>query len=260
MQARFNIERERENKLLIKSYKNDSCLFQFHSQIEIYMVDEGEMELFVGGKLALVGAGQISVAMGYVPHAYKTPGSSVSSVLLIPPHMCEEFVVATRGKRITDPIITDPAVCDEIRRYYSLLKEPGISRIRQVGYINVILGIIMENVELKDEGKQLDADLGSRILFYIDEHFKLGITPATISSHFGYSQSYVSRYFRSCFGITLCKYLTVVKLRNAIMLMHEGKHDVTYCALESGFSSMRTFYRSFRDEFGISPKELMAEG
>ncbi len=260
MQARFNIERDRENRLFMKSYKNDFCLFQFHSQLEIYIVEDGEMELFVDGKLAILSAGQISVALGYVPHAYKTPAASRSSVLLIPPHMCEEFIVASRGKRIVDPFITDPSVCEKIRHYYSLLKDPGISRVSRIGYIYVILGIIMENVKFEERDKQLDADLGSRILFYIDEKFKSGITPKSISSHFGYSQSYISRYFRSCFGITLCKYLTVVKLRSVIMLMHEGKYDVTYCALESGFSSMRTFYRSFQSEFGISPKEFIAQG
>lgn len=258
MQARFNIERDRDNKLFMRSYKNDFCLFQFHSQLEIYMIDEGEMELFVDGKLATVGAGQMSLALSYAPHAYKTPTASRSSVLLIPPYMCEEFISATKGKRLVSPFITDPAVCEEIRRYYSLLKEDGISRVRQIGYIYVILGIIMENVEFEDRDNRLDADLGSRILFYIDENYKSGITPSSIASHFGYTQSYISRYFRSCFGITLCKYLTVVKLRSAIMLMHEGKYDVTYCALESGFSSMRTFYRSFRNEFGCSPKDHTA--
>lgn len=259
MQARFNIERDRQNKLFLRSYKNDFCLFQFHSQLEIYMVDEGEMELFVGGKLGVLSGGQISVALSYVPHAYKTPNASRSSVLLIPPHMCEEFIGATKGKILVDPFITDPTVCERIRKYYELLREPDVSRVRQIGYLYVILGIIMENVEFRELDNQLDADLGSRILFYIDENFKSGITPSTISSHFGYSQSYISRYFRSCFGITLCKYLTVVKLRSAIMLMHEGKYDVTYCALESGFSSMRTFYRSFHNEFGISPKEFVKQ-
>ena len=257
MQARFNIERDRANKLFTRSYKNDFCLVQFHSQLEIYLVDDGEMELFVGGKLGVLSRGQVSVALSYVPHAYKTPDSSRSSVLLIPPYMCEEFIAAAKGKRLADPFITDPAVCEQIRHCYSLIKEPGISRIRQIGYIYVILGIIMENVKFDELDEQLDTDLGSRILFYIDENYRSGITPATISSHFGYSQSYISRYFRGCFGITLCKYLTVVKLRSAIMLMHEGKYDVTYCALESGFSSMRTFYRAFHNEFGCSPKDFV---
>ena len=47
----------------------------------------------------------------------------------------------------------------------------------------------------------------------------------------------------------------MVRLKNALMLMHEGKHTLTYCALESGFNSVRTFYRAFSEEFDCTPKE-----
>jgi AraC-like DNA-binding protein len=47
-----------------------------------------------------------------------------------------------------------------------------------------------------------------------------------------------------------------MRLRNAIMLMNEGE-SITYCILESGFSSANTFYRTFKSEFGCSPKEYI---
>ncbi len=259
MQPRFNIERDRKNELFLRSYRNDFCLFQFHSQIELYFIDEGEMEINVGGRQTLLGAGGISVALGYEPHVYRTPDASRSSVLLIPQYMCEEFVAATNGKRLEAPFITDPAVTAEIRRYYKALDGEGVGRIRQIGYIYTILGIILDNVRLVDEKAPIDTDLGSRMLFYINENYKSGITPASIASHFGYNQSYISRYFKACFGINLGKYLTVTRLKSALLMLGEGKQDITYCAMESGFSSMRTFYRAFRAEFGTSPKEHIAE-
>ncbi len=257
MRARFNIERERDNHLFYKSYQNDKCLFQFHSQIEIYFVDKGEMEMLVGGKSQTLHAGEISVALSYDTHAYKTPTSSASSALLIPSHLCEDFATATKGRRLVSPFITDPEVCRTIKRYYEELKLETSSRLKQLGYVYLILGCILENKELEDANTPLDTDLSSKILFFLTENYKNDITPVSVANHLGYSQSYISRYFKSCFGITLGKYLTVVKLKNAIMLMHEGKKDITYCALESGFTSMRTFYRAFHSEFGCSPKEYM---
>lgn len=257
MQPRFNIERDRENSLFLRSYKNDFCLFQFHSQVELYFIDEGEMEIFVGGKLTTLRAGEVSVALGYDPHAYRTPSASRSSVLLIPQYMCEEFISATRGKRLESPFITDPTVVAELKMYYNALKDEGVGRIRQIGYVYTILGIIMDNMRFVDADIPTDTDLGSRMLFYINENYKSPITPATIAQHFGYNQSYISRYFKSCFGINLGKYLTVTRLKCAVLTLGEGKHDMTYCALESGFSSMRTFYRAFHAEFGMSPKEYM---
>lgn len=257
MQPIFNIVRERNNNLFYKSYHNDKGVLQFHSQIELYFVDSGEMEAWVNGHYRLLGAGEMSVALSYDSHAYKTPVESTSSVLIIPPHICEDFITATKGKKATNPFITDKETAAEIKRCYEQIKRENINKIEQLGYIYTILGIVMDNVFLESASEIKDPTLSSRILFYISENFKSGITPAQIANHFGYSQSYISRYFKSCFNITLVKYLTILRLKNALMLMHENKHSTTYCSLESGFSSMRTFYRAFYNEFGCSPKEYM---
>ena len=258
MQPIFNIVRERDNKLFYKSYTNDKTVLQFHSQIELYFVDDGQMDFWVNGHYKRLSAGEMSVALSYDSHAYKTPEYSRSSVLIIPPHVCEEFILATKGKKATNPFICDKAAVAKIKECYGEIKREGIGKIEQLGYIYVILGIVMERVFLEQTDSVSDPALSSKILFYINENFKSGITPSQIAAHFGYSQSYISRYFKSCFNITLIKYLTTIRLKNAIMLMHEGKHSATYCSLESGFSSMRTFYRAFYNEFGCSPKEYMA--
>lgn len=258
-QARFNVERERQAHLFGKSYKNDFCLFQFHSQVEIYFVDEGAMEMRVDGRQELLSAPAVSVALSCATHAYRTPEASRSSVLLIPAHLCEEFISATKGKRLESPFVTDPAMYGELKKLSEMILSSDGNRVKQMGYIYTLLGRLLDYIPLVESGSEMDADLASRILSYIEDNFKNGITPASVSSHFGYSQSYISRYFSSAFGTTLSRYLTSVRLRSAMRLMLEGKHDITYCALESGFSSMRTFYRSFHNEFGQSPTELIKE-
>ena len=139
----------------------------------------------------------------------------------------------------------------------TMMRREGINEIERQGYIYVILGIIMDHLSFESSDSSLTPELSSRILTYISENYKSGITPGDVAEHFGYTQSHISRYFKSHFNITLVKYITIIKLKSAILLMRENKHNMTYCALESGFSSMRTFYRAFYDEFGCSPKEYM---
>ena len=259
MQLRFNVKRERENRIVVENYKNDKCILQFHSAIEIYLVDEGEMELRVNGKTRLLQAGEISVALSYDAHSYRTPEYSRSSILQIPTHLCEEFVAQVQGKRLVSPYITDRAVYDKIKFYMEALRAEGINRLRQLGYVYVVLGILLENLVFEPADKPVDFDLATKILFYINDNFRGDITPGSIAQHFGYNQSYMSRYFKACCGIPMVQYLTAVRLKNAIMLMHENKHDITYCAMESGFSSMRTFYRAFHEDFACSPKTYLQE-
>ena len=115
--------------------------------------------------------------------------------------------------------------------------------------------IILDSLPFGESETPIDYELSSKILSYIEENLQNTITPGDISRHFGYNQSYVSRYFHSCFGITLSEYITTVRLKRAAELMHSGKHSLTYCAMESGFGSIRTFYRAFKNEFGCTPKE-----
>lgn len=256
MKAMFGIERERHNKLFYKEYKNDKGVFHFHSQIELYFVTEGEMEIYVGNQGRTVCAGEMSVALSYEPHSYKTPESSASKVFIIPAYLCEEFIFHIGNKRATSPFITDR---DAVKRISELVDEArnADNEIKKTGYIYVILGLLIDYICLESKEALLDTELSSKILFYINENFREDISLNGIANHFGYNPSYISKYFKSCFNIGINQYLTVIRLKNALMLMHEKRHTITYCAFESGFNSMRTFYRVFLNELGCSPGEYM---
>ncbi|MBQ6947861.1 MAG: helix-turn-helix domain-containing protein [Clostridia bacterium] len=256
MKAVLNVKRENNNRLFYKSYQNGWGIFSFHSQIELYFVDEGEMEVWVGDRKKLLRAGEMSVALSYEPHTYHTPVASKSSVLIIPQYMCEEFVAETKSKKAANPFICDPETVQTIRAYYEKIKDERVGAIERQGYIYVILGIVLDNIFLENAEESYETSLSSKLLLFINQNYKNGITPGSIAAHFGYSQSYISRYFKSSFRITLGEYLNTLKLKNALMLLHEQKHSITYCALESGFSSVRTFYRAFSKEYGCSPKDF----
>lgn len=259
MQARFNIERERHNRLFYKEYENDSCVLQFHSHIELYFVDGGEMEFLVNGHYRALSSGEMSVALSYDSHAYKTPLSSRSSVLIIPVYMCEHFIEATRKKKVSYPFIVDPETVGRIKECVARLKRDRINEIEQMGYIHVILGIVMDSIFFEDGREAPEPELSTKMLIYVNDNFKNNISLDTLATHFGYTKGYVSRCFSSCFGVGFCQYLSALRLKNALILMNEKKRSITDCAFESGFNSMRTFYRVFYNEFGCSPGEYLDE-
>lgn len=255
MHAEFGLKRESDNNLFYKEWENDSGKFHFHSQIELYFVDEGEMEVTVGDLSKKLCAGEMSVALSFVPHGYFTPKASSSGALIIPTKFCEEFINETKDKRAVNPFITDKSTVEKIRIYARELTKEGINKIKRDGYIYIILGIVMDALCFEKTKEPLDSALSSRILFYINENYSSELSLDTLSAHFGYSRSYISRYFKARFNVTFNKYLRLIRLKKAIMLMKEEKNSITYCALESGFTSMRSFYRIFYSEFGCTPKE-----
>ena len=256
MQPVFNINREKNDNLFYKSYSNDKCVLQFHSQIEIYLVDEGEMDMFVDGQHKTLKKEELSVALSYSAHSYKTPVSSRSSTLIIPSHICKEFFYITQNKKIVCPFF-DNNVYNKIKPLYDALTKENTNYIQKIGYVYIILGIILENSAIEEKNSLAGNTLSTQILFYIEQNFKNDITALSVAKHLGYCQSYVSRYFKKCFGISLSKYINIVKLNNAIMLLKQNQYDITYCAMESGFSSMRTFYRCFSEELECTPSEYL---
>lgn len=255
MHAEFGVKRESKDYLFYQEYTNDWGRFHFHSHIELYFVDKGEMEVTVGNLSKKLTEGEMSVALSFVPHGYRTPQTSSSGTLIIPTRYCEEFVSETSDKRVTNPFITDKPTVKKIRKFAKELTREGINKIERDGYISVILGIVMSALSFEKMKEPLDSALSSRILYYVNENFSSPISLNSVAAHFGYSESHISRYFKSRFSITFHKYLTLLRLKNALMLMRDGKNSITYCALESGFSSMRSFYRVFFQEFGCTPRE-----
>ena len=257
MKANFNVIRERHNKLFYKEYENDACVLQFHSHIELYFVDEGAMEFIVNGHRRILYGGEMSVALSYDSHAYKTPDRSKSSVLIIPVYLAEAFINATKHKKAAYHFITDKSTVKKIKGYIKELITDDVNEVISLGLINVILGNVMKSIFFENSETASDMELSSRILSYVNQHFKEDITLESLAHEFGYNKSYLSRYFKSSFNVGFNQYLSTVRLKNALILMNEKKHSLTHCALEGGFNSMRTFYRVFENEFNCSPKEYV---
>ncbi len=253
MHPKFNINRERNNHIYYCTYENDYCLFHFHSQIELYFVDEGKMEMLVAGKHANLFAGEMCVSLSHDAHAYKTPEHSRSSVFIIPTELAPDFLSELSGKRLASPYITDKETVAKIKGYIKLANTAKNKTALQ-GYINLILGELLETADLCVNDAPTDTTLLSKMLLFIEENYTNTITPSDIARHFGYSQSYVSRYFKAEIGVTLSEYIAVARLKHAAELILSGS-SVTRAALDSGFGSTRAFYRAFVKEFGCTPKE-----
>ncbi len=261
MNRYFDIERER-SKELYKEITNDNidgqCHFNFHSQIELYFVNEGEIYACINSQRRLLKNDQMAVVLSYDAHMFRSVGNSTSSILIIPPDICKEFSLAVQNKRVKNPFICDEATVKQIKTYVNAIKTDNGNNIKLQGYLYVILGIVLENIFLEASNCSVDTELSTRVLLYLNNHFKNKISLKSLSETFGYSQSYFSRYFKNCFGVGINQYVNILRLRYTLLLLKEGNNTHTYCALESGFNSVRTFYRVFKQEFGCTLQDYFS--
>ena len=72
------------------------------------------------------------------------------------------------------------------------------------------------------------------------------------------SEAHFARSFREAFGIPPHRYLLTRRIERAKALLRDTDLPITEIAFQTGWSSLGTFGRTFRDVTGESPGELRA--
>ena len=81
----------------------------------------------------------------------------------------------------------------------------------------------------------------------------LPVTASDCARYLGRTHSYLSRIAPDVLGIPLHDFLREQQLVRAAKLLRRFNLKVEEVALRSGFKSIQTFYRLFRERFGLPP-------
>ena len=94
----------------------------------------------------------------------------------------------------------------------------------------------------------------------IDVRFKdPSLSIASVAESANMSEVYFRKLFKSLYGISPARYLTITRLEYAKTLMRYPFLTLAECAVQSGFSSQQYFTRVFKQETGLSPGQYRKE-
>ncbi len=97
-------------------------------------------------------------------------------------------------------------------------------------------------------------DLLDKLTAYIEGSYTRGITIEELSGRFYVSPSTVSHLFRQKLGVSFYRYVTQRRLIAAKTLIEQGQL-LESVAAQIGFLDYSGFYRAFKQEYGISPRQ-----
>ncbi len=97
-------------------------------------------------------------------------------------------------------------------------------------------------------------DLSSLIFDFINANITEDLTLEQIAEQFFVSKYYVSHIFKENLGISLHQYI-IKKRLNACRYAITSGEPITQVAEKFGFSDYTAFFRAFKKEYGISPKD-----
>ena len=89
---------------------------------------------------------------------------------------------------------------------------------------------------------------------YIDNHLSDDITLKDMAKKTAMSKTAFCKAFSSVVGETFKKYLNRKRVEHAACMIKSGK-SATAAAHLSGYSDFSTFYRNFKEVYGVSPSE-----
>jgi AraC-like DNA-binding protein len=97
-------------------------------------------------------------------------------------------------------------------------------------------------------------DLLDRIMAYIEQQYSAPLSAGTVAKKFYVSSSTVNHLFKRKIGISFYQYVTQRRLIAGKLLIEKGVPMDTV-ATQTGFQAYSGFFRAFKQEFGISPRQ-----
>ncbi len=107
---------------------------------------------------------------------------------------------------------------------------------------------------LKNADSLATKDRCSPIVKYINHHLEDDLSLSFLAEHFYLSKTHLNRIFRQSTGTTVWNYITVKRLFLARERINAGVSP-TKVYSSCGFQDYNTFYRAYRQYFGVSPKQ-----
>ena len=110
----------------------------------------------------------------------------------------------------------------------------------------------------KNPPSVLDTDSSFAKLYkYIDNHIFEKLTLKKVSEETFLSERTITNILRKIVGMSFHEYITNSRLDSAKKLIDSGYYSLIDIASNCGFETYSTFYRAFKNKFGISHKEYI---
>ncbi len=256
---------QRSDHFMLSSQPGFDFPAHLHGQLELLYVRAGQMRVAVGGSQALVPAGGLAVIFPDQVHWYQQAGeASAITMIICGTGYAGGFLDTLTRRHPEEPILPPERLHPDVAYAVGALEQEyacaGAESLVLGPLIQLILGRVTPLLSLRKNTAADAKNLSHRIAAYIHEHCQEPLTLDSVAGEAGISRCYLSRVFPEKMGQNFSAYLASIRLARARALLAETRLPVAEVAAESGFESPRTFYRVFRQHYGMTPMAYRQQG
>ncbi len=99
-----------------------------------------------------------------------------------------------------------------------------------------------------------ELELYQNIALYIDQHLDEDLSLETLAQQFYVSRYHIAHIFKENLGMSIHQFITKKRLSRCKQAI-SGSSNITEVYQAWGFGDYSSFYRAFKKEYGISPKD-----
>ncbi|WP_218014043.1 helix-turn-helix domain-containing protein [Rubellimicrobium roseum] len=250
----------------------------WHAQAEVNYVLRGRMEYRMEGYHAVLGAGDLALFWGGMPHrVVDTDADTLYQVVHLPLfHFFRLRLSAELQRRIMRgaTLVTDGPQAEDGFAFGRWGQALSSGNLRRVGHALDELLLRLERIELEphrlididsarpappDPADSPTLDSVRRMCVFIAANFRDDIDSAAIAAAADIHPNYAMTVFKRCTGLSLSAYVSLLRLSYAQALLADDGASVLQVALESGFGSLSAFNKCFRKKAGMTPSEFKRE-
>ncbi len=236
-----------------------------HKETEIAFVEEGTLDIDIKGKSVTVRAGEMISISGSALHHYlsEAPGTRIIKIKFMKDWLYEPFLSGEDRKALqllferTFTIRCDEEIVRICRHAAEIGMRPGSDLLVFAAIVELFALLIERSpqVHYVDTGDNVRSSSAEELFRYMESNCREPLTLSMVAEHLGFSDSYCSRYIKRIVGLSFVGYLNALRINYAERLLISTPCSIMDIASQSGFVSIQTFNRVFREIVGVSPRE-----
>lgn len=245
----------------------------WHTALEIIVPTENWYDATIDDQEFHVLPGEILIIPSGALHSLKAPESGSRFVFLFDVSAIASLHGFSQIEALFTPPqliskATHPQVYDDVYRLLMQMRDEyfGEKDFAELSIFSLLLNLFvvigtnhLNNLNffssMRPAKQKVYTTKFNNVMEYIDTHYMDDLSLDDVAAAADFSKFHFSRLFKQYTGFTFCDYIRHRKIRAAEELLNQPDLTVTEVAMQSGFVSLSTFNRVFREFKHCSPTE-----
>lgn len=246
-----------------------------HNYYEFYFFLEGDVNLHIAGDIYPLKSGDVVLIPPHVQHHAEVLGNNTPYrrfVFWISREYCSRLMAesADYGYLMQHVTVTGNYIYhyDKISfnslqaKIIRLLEEIHSARFAKSAQISLCVNDLVLHLNRSiyemshPTAPRKKQNLYQDIISYIEAHLEEDLTLDKLAEEFYVSKYHIAHVFKENLGLSVHQYITKKRLALCLDIM-KSNTEISSAYLMCGFQDYSVFYRAFKKEYGVSPKEFM---